>query len=256
MQKPIQERILRSYLRFDPEFADRKAHYPDGAIATFALTLSFAEQQPQRGFFKKAVLKALLERRSRWIPFLIEHGDLEVLPDGRLYFVGWIEWNEGDWKVSERVQRIRTGREKRRASVTDVTPPAVTPTVNTPSEHKAVGGMRYAVSISGDALQSDPGLELGVLMEPLLGRVLSPIDIENCRRALSEYRHLTGVSHFAKRAGEHKTYCIGMKLPIPRTIEGYFDSWRRENDYMSDNHGTTSRAHSTGMTRVEFKVPA
>jgi hypothetical protein len=234
---------LRSYLRFDPEFADRKAHYPDGAIATFALTLSFAEQQPQRGFFKKAVLKALLERRSRWIPFLIEHGDLEVLPDGRLYFVGWIEWNEGDWKVSERVQRIRTGRDQRKKSVTPVTPPTVTPTVSTPSEHIAVGGRRYAVSISGDALQDDDGLKLGVLMEPLVGHALSAIDIENCRRALSEFRHLAGVEHLVKRAGEHKAYCIGKNLPVPRSVQGYMDSWRRENDHMADTKAPTPRPY-------------
>ncbi len=150
---------MRSYIRFDPEFADRKGHYPDGALSAFALTLCFAEHQPQRGFFKRAVLKALLERRARWIDYLVSHKDLEVLPDGRLYLVGWLEWQEGDWKVQERVQRIRA---RRTATVTSTVTSGVTETVNTPSEPLAVGGKRYAVSNHGEPLQPS-GLTLRVL---------------------------------------------------------------------------------------------
>ena len=138
---------MRAYIRVDPELADRKCHYPDGALSAFVLTLCFAEQQPQRGYFKPNVLKALLERRARWIPYLIEHGDLEDR-NGRLYFVGWDEWQEGDWKVHERVKRIRERRTVTPTVTKTVTPVTVV-TVNTPSEPLAVGGRRLAVSESG-----------------------------------------------------------------------------------------------------------
>ncbi len=140
-------------MRFDPELADRKAHYPDGALATFAMTLCFAEQQPQRGVFKRAVLKALLEKRARWIPFLLLHGDLEELADGKLYMVGWNEWQEGDWKVHERVQRIRA---RRNGTVGTVTTPTVM-TVITPSEQQAVGGRQQATSGRQDEGVKPPG---------------------------------------------------------------------------------------------------
>ena len=136
---------MRHYIRIDPELGDRKAHYPDGALSAFILTLCFAEMQPRRGYFKQPVLRALLERRARWITWLVDHGDLE--PRGNLlYVVGWDEWQEGDWKVKERVERIRLRRE----SVTPQTvTETVTSTVNTPSERLAVGGKRLAVGGSG-----------------------------------------------------------------------------------------------------------
>lgn len=137
---------MRAYIRVDPELGDRKCHYPDGALSAFVLTMCFAEQQPQRGYFKPNVLKALLERRARWIPYLIGHGDLEHR-NGRLYFVGWDEWQEGDWKVQERVKRIRERR-----GVTPTVTDTVTPTVITPSEPLAVGGKHLAVSGRQDGL--------------------------------------------------------------------------------------------------------
>jgi hypothetical protein len=103
-----------------------------------------------------------------------------------------------------------------------------------------------------NALSASPnGLRLGVLMEPLLGHALSAVDIQNCDVALSEYRYLTGVDHFAKRAGEHNLYCQGKNWPQPKTIEGYFDCWRRENDYMADVGGRKSRPSiDTGLTKI------
>jgi len=103
--------MTRAYLRLDPYFADKKADYPDGAHRAYIDTLCFAEQQPHRGRFRNAKLLAvLLEKRARWIPWLVEKGDL--IPDeaGRLYVEGWDEWQEGDWKVADRVRLIRSRR--------------------------------------------------------------------------------------------------------------------------------------------------
>lgn len=109
--------MARAYLRLDPNYFDRKAieqKYPPGAVAALIGALCHAEHQPQRGRFRDArVLKALLGPYAKWIPFLIEHRDL-VVRKGVLYVDGWDEWQEGDWKVGERVRRIRN-----RAKATD-----------------------------------------------------------------------------------------------------------------------------------------
>jgi len=114
---------MRSYLRLDPNAVDRKSEYPDGAFRAFFECLMHAEQQPKRGRFRnRRLLSVLLERRSRWIPYLIQHGDLIELASGALYVDGWDEWQEGDVTVSERMKRLRS----RRKDVTPTDTPTVT----------------------------------------------------------------------------------------------------------------------------------
>ncbi len=99
---------MRAYLRLDPELNDKKADYPDGAFAAFVDLLCCAEQQPHRGRFKSlSILRAYMGRRARWVPFLLDKCDLTMI-DGTYYVDGWDEWQEGDWKVAERVRRIRS----------------------------------------------------------------------------------------------------------------------------------------------------
>jgi hypothetical protein len=100
--------MTRHYIRLDPAFDERKEAYPDGPYAALVAALCLAEAQPDRGRFRSAdYLRRLLGKRGRHVPYLMAHGDLSELPDGRLYIDGWDEWQEGDWKVAERVQRIR-----------------------------------------------------------------------------------------------------------------------------------------------------
>lgn len=141
--------MTRAYLRLDPAFWERKRieqAYPPGAISALIGIFCLAESQPERGRFRsEKLLRALLEDDAKWVPFLKEHGDLVVLGDARIYPPGWDEWQEGDWKVGERVQRIRgrehtvrpvpavttkTVRKRTPATVSDVT----VPTVYTPSD--------------------------------------------------------------------------------------------------------------------------
>lgn len=119
---------MRAYLRLDPNAVEKKADYPDGAFRAFVECLCHAEQQPKRGRFRnRRLLAVLLEKRSRWITFLLEHGDLIELPSGALYVDGWDEWQEGDVTVSERMRRLRS----RRRDVTPTDTPSVTPSTVT-----------------------------------------------------------------------------------------------------------------------------
>lgn len=100
--------MTRAYLRLDPMLRRRKRDYPDGAFRAFVEALCAAEGQPRRGRFEsRGLLGVLLEKRARWIPYLIEHGDLIENDDGELYIDGWDQWQEGDLKVSERMALVR-----------------------------------------------------------------------------------------------------------------------------------------------------
>lgn len=121
---------MRAYLRLDPNMGDNKVGYPDGAFRAFVEVLCFAEQQHPRGVFRsRRLLAVLLDKRARWINYLIEQGDLAEMATGQLVVEGWMEWQEGDWKVHERVQRIRNRARRVRtpATVTDDTVATVTP---------------------------------------------------------------------------------------------------------------------------------
>ena len=146
---------MRAYLRLDPEVADKKVGYPDGAFRAFIECITLAEQQPQRGRFRnEKLLRVLLDKRARWVPYLVQHGDLVYQPDGRIYLDGWDEWQEGDWKVYERVARIRN---RKRGGVTPPTVTGDTPgTVITPQSGggkplPAVSGGRGGAPYNGDA---------------------------------------------------------------------------------------------------------
>jgi hypothetical protein len=123
---------LRAYLRLDPEYSKRKAGYPVGAALALIDVLCEAEAQPHRGRFRsEKLLRLLVGRSARWVGYLLEHGDLVKQRDGSLYVDGWDEWQEGDWKVAERVKRIRSRRENEQlellpGGVTDDSSPTVT----------------------------------------------------------------------------------------------------------------------------------
>jgi hypothetical protein len=156
--------MSRAYLRLDPAFFDRKVieqKYPPGAAIALIGALCHAEHQPQRGRFRDVrVLKALLGPLAKWIPFLIEHRDL-VNKKGELYVDGWDEWQEGDWKVGERVRRIRSrqkGLAADAAVTVAVTPDvtvAVTPDVTVETVYNLSDGRRQSVIDSGGGKRSD-----------------------------------------------------------------------------------------------------
>lgn len=104
--------MSRAYLRLDPGFDEHKESYPDGPYAALICVLCLAESQPMRGRFRSAkFLRAIMGKRGRHLPYLLEHGDLIEASDGKLYVDGWDEWQEGDWKVGERLERLRVRRE-------------------------------------------------------------------------------------------------------------------------------------------------
>lgn len=104
--------MTRSYIKFDPDFPERKDYYPDGAWRALVETFCYAETQQKPGRFKnEKVLRALLGARAKWIPFLVEQGDLTPTNLGFIYVEGWDEWQEGHFPtVQARIKAIETRR--------------------------------------------------------------------------------------------------------------------------------------------------
>lgn len=163
---------MRAYLRYSPRTFHDKAvvdRYPPGAFAAFGALLCLAEEQPERGRFRsERLLRLLLDEPEdgvklgwgKWVPFLIEHGDLVRQDRGVLYVVGWDEWQEGDFTVAERVARLRR---KRRDDVTADVTDAVTADVTGPvtGARLAVGGRPKAVGGGGRRPQPPPTVANG-----------------------------------------------------------------------------------------------
>jgi hypothetical protein len=112
--------VTRAYIRVDPGLYERKVieqKYPLGAFAALEGCFCYGETQPVRGTFRDAaLLRAHLGPGGRWVPFLIEQGDLILMPGGQLYIDGWKEWQEGDVTVKERMERIRNRKHDRNVS--------------------------------------------------------------------------------------------------------------------------------------------
>jgi hypothetical protein len=144
--------MSRAYIRVSPDFYERKVlaqKYPPGAALALIGCLCLAESQPTRGHFRdRKVLAVLLDSQAKWIPFLVDHGDLieqDAYP--RLYVDGWKEWQEGDVTVPERMARLRA---RKRGDTPEVTPPV------TVEDTEPVTTARIAEAVSG-ALDNSGG---------------------------------------------------------------------------------------------------
>jgi hypothetical protein len=162
---------MRAYLRLDPQFADMKSSYPDGAFRAYVEVLCWAEQQHPRGVFRsRKLLAVLLEKRARWITYLLENGDLTEVATGQLVVDGWTEWQEGDWKVHERIARIRN--RKRR----DRTDPTVTPNTPATVTDDTVSTVDTPLSGGGGVPSGKPKAEAGDRAAPTDGKHIRLVD--------------------------------------------------------------------------------
>jgi hypothetical protein len=101
-----------------------------------------------------------------------------------------------------------------------------------------------------DAIRG-PDTELALGMHELFGRMLSERDLIECQLALNQYAYLNAAELLA-RAHEHVEYCKDHNLPTPRTVAGFADSWRRENDWRSDQGmAKANRVSVTGATGLK-----
>lgn len=108
--------MTRAYIKLDPGFPDRKDYYPDGPWRALVSLFCYAVHQPTPGSFKnERLVKVLLGRHARHLPFLVAERDVVNQKDGSLTVAGWKEWQEGNYpSVNARLEAI----EKRRRAMT------------------------------------------------------------------------------------------------------------------------------------------
>ena len=137
---------MRSYIRLDPNLPATKAAYSDGQWRAYVEVLCHSEWQPRRGTFQtERLLRVILGRRARHIPYLVAHRDLIRNADGSLYVAGWAEWNEGDYTAAERMRRYRA----RKGVTPGVTPPVTAPLRTDPSERVTPRGVEVVREVGG-----------------------------------------------------------------------------------------------------------
>jgi hypothetical protein len=253
---------MRAYVRLDTRFPEHKENYPDGPLATLALLIPLAEQQPDRGRFRPQVLKALLGRRARWVRYLVEHHDLVVEEDGTLYLEGWTEWNEGNWQVAERMRRVRErkrnadrnsgdGQDRnaryganRNAAVDSRARGAQSTVQRAKSSVQSALGDRPPAAVEGVHSENrslpelDPEAEALVAGYQLLngGRVTAT-DRLKAGEFVAELRPRLPVPAMLERMASHLAWCKAHGKPAPRGLGGFWNTLRLEADHITDSGG-------------------
>lgn len=142
--------LPRAYLRIDPNIDQV---YPE-LRSTFVGLLCAAHRQPERGRFRDRRLVEQLCGRA-YVGRAFDRGDLAELGNGRVYVLGWDEWQEGDMTVAERMRRMRDRRKRNR-----VTPQASPDRSGVTTDAVAKGESSPVVGV-GDSDSPPPPAERG-----------------------------------------------------------------------------------------------
>jgi hypothetical protein len=182
---------------------------------------------------------------------------LVSVQNGDVFLTKYSKWQETKEEIEARKQanRDRQSRHRNALVTRDVTGESrVSHTAEKEREKEREIFNAPPNPLGGlNAGKDDPALELGVAMHELLGRQISTVDLIACQAAVNQYAYLT-VKDLVIRAHDHVDYCKDHALPLPRTVEGFTDSWRRENDYRADKGlpkaERVTKGRVTGMTKA------
>lgn len=114
MTKGFRWNALRDWVKVARELPKTRGSYPDGPIVALVFAFCKAAEQAEPGTFDslpvlRAILDATGNKRGKWVPFLVEKGDVVVLPDGRATLPNWREFQD-EGKSTTRVQKHRAER--------------------------------------------------------------------------------------------------------------------------------------------------
>jgi hypothetical protein len=98
----VTRELPKAYLRVDPDI-DQK--HPDNLADFMRLVCSANRQRPRGRFASRITLEAIFNKTI--VARFYDRGDVRDTEDGRVYVLGWDEWQEGDMTVAERVRRTR-----------------------------------------------------------------------------------------------------------------------------------------------------
>ena len=114
MTKGFRWNALRDWIKVARDLPRTRGSYPDGPIVALVFAFCKAAEQAEPGTFDslpvlRAILDATGNKRGRWVPFLVEKGDVEVLPDGRAILPNWRTFQE-EGTSTERVRKHRANK--------------------------------------------------------------------------------------------------------------------------------------------------
>lgn len=114
MTKGFRWNALRDWVKVARELPKTRGSYPDGPIVALVFAFCKASEQAEPGTFDslpvlRAILDATGNKRGRWVPFLVEKGDVMVLPDGRATLPNWRTFQE-EGTSTERVRKHRANK--------------------------------------------------------------------------------------------------------------------------------------------------
>lgn len=114
MTKGFRWNALRDWIKVARDLPRTRGSYPDGPIVALVFAFCKAAEQAEPGTFDslpvlRAILDATGNKRGRWVPFLVEKGDVVVLPDGRATLPNWRTFQE-EGTSTERVRKHRANK--------------------------------------------------------------------------------------------------------------------------------------------------
>lgn len=172
------------------------------------------------------------------------------------------------WREKKRLQGVsgvsnatvaETLRNRPSRARVPVPEPVPVPVPDNASTHTTSAEGTPSPDAIANGQSDDPAMELAVGMHTLLGHPLSAVDVLACQAAINQYAYMDA-SALVGRALDHIQHCQGQKppLPIPRTIAGFSETWRSQNDWLAD-HGAPKawRPSSVGnaMTSIGETLP-
>jgi hypothetical protein len=230
----MEKKLDREFGRFDVDLLDSTEYLTMPAairnsayLYLLALT-GWSRKHRTDGLVTRKVAREFADRMGCELKQLVRallNVSLISVQNGDVFLTKYAKWQETKDEIEARKEanRDRQARHRNALVTRDVTGESRVSHVTEKEKERE----------SLNALKGDPATELGVAMHELLGRMLSAVDLIECQAALNQYAYMTG-KDLVVRAYEHVDYCKDHRLPTPRSVAGFADTWRRENDHRAD----------------------
>lgn len=270
----MSKRLDREFARFDVDLLDSDEYLsmPAGIrnhayLYLLALT-GRSRKRRTDGRLSRAVADDMAKRMGRPAQAMLDALQAVgmVALEGDVLLTKYSKWQETAAEIEKAKQDARDRQARHRAQtkddVTSQSQNGVTrdSRVSHATEKEEEGEKEREYASSVGSFEGDAALaELATGMHELLGRQLSSIDIIACKAALNQFAYLD-IHDLIDRAREHQEYCRDHQLPEKRTVEGFSDTWRRENDHRADmgqpkRDRRSSTAHVNGtMQRLNLNA--
>ena len=259
----MEKKLDKEFGRFDVDLLDSAEylHMPEAIrnhayLYLLALT-GWSRKHRTDGLVTRKVAREFATRMGcdlRQLLRALAGVDLVAVQSGDVFVTKYSKWQETKDEIEARKEANRIRQQRHRNAL--VTPDSRVSHVTEKEREKEREILNAPLTPTArplSAFEDGPTAELAKGMHELFGRALSALDVVECQAALNQYAYLTSKDMLV-RAHEHVAWCKDASKPAPRTVAGFGDSWRRENEYRADHgHAKVDRmagGRVTGMTKA------